>query len=367
MSHTAGKLKIVMVGPHPDARGGISRVVRGWQRAKLAEQVDMTYIVTLNDVDPGFRWNKITDALRAWLQVFRTVGRDVDLVHIHMSHGASLVRKFPIFLWARLRGIPTVVHIHTGRLRKLYEEGVLRWGLRILLGQCTAVVVLSGEWHRYLKEKAIGTPIHIVRNGMFPPKSDLSFVKDNPRRVDVVVMGRLGERKGSYILVPAFASLASDFPEAHLTMAGDGDVEPIRALAKSLGMAERITIPGWLEEDAGERIFRTCDIYVLPAYFEGMPVSILEAMAYGKPIVSTPVGGIPELVEDGRNGYLVPPGDSAALAARLRTLLADPSLRQRMGGESLLMLGERFNIHRIVEQLVVLYQEILAKDKVVDK
>lgn len=365
MNDSGERMRIVMVGPHPEARGGISRVVRGWERAGLWERVQVTYITTLNDVTPGFRWNKILDALRAWFRVVQSVGRGVDLVHIHLSHGASFVRKFPIYLWCRWCGVPSVVHIHTGRLKKFYEKGpwLLRRGLRSMLQGCDAVMVLSGEWADYLKQQSITTPIDIVRNGTFLPPPDPDFRKENPERVDLLTMGRLGENKGSYLLVPVFAALAKSFPQAHLTMAGDGDTAKVRELVASLGMEGRITIPGWLEEEAGTRAYRGCDIYVLPSYFEGMPVSVVEAMSHGKPIVSTTVGGIGELVEEGRNGFLVNPGDAENLEKKLRRLLADSALRMRMGEESRIMMQERLDLYRLLDHIVGSYREILSKRK----
>lgn len=365
MSRSEKKLTIVMVGPHPDAFGGISRVVSNWQRAGLQERVHLTYITTLIDVAPGFRWNKISNALGAWIKILKTVGPGVDLVHIHLSKNASLVRKFPIFLWSRLRGIPTVVHIHTGHLKKLYEEGnkLLRWVLWTVLTGCDSILVLSEEWESYVGALNTGTPVHIVRNGTFFPDPDEDFIKE-PDPIYITAMGRLGETKGSYVLVPAFAALASDFPNVQLVMAGDGDLDKIRALAKSLGIEQRIETPGWLAGKAWDRTFRACDIYVLPSFFEGMPVSVLEAMAYGKPIVSTPVGGIQALVEEGVNGFLVPSGDPKQLEKKLRELLMDPDLRQRMGNESRSILSKRFDVHLIVDYLISVYQKVYAKSRV---
>ena len=97
------------------------------------------------------------------------------------------------------------------------------------------------------------------------------------------------------------------------------------------------------------------DIFILPSYNEGLPMSILEAMSYGLPVISTPVGGIPEIVKDGVNGYLIFPGDNEALAEKIELLAKNKELRLRMGQENYKLVSQKYNAGTIINQLKILY------------
>src|SRR5690606_10983036 len=122
-------------------------------------------------------------------------------------------------------------------------------------------------------------------------------------------MGRLGSRKGTWDLLEAFKRLAAEVPNVRLVLGGDGEIDKARRIVARDGLEARVTIAGWLSGAEKLDVFNRTDIYALPSYHEGLPASIVEAMAAGAPIVSTPVGGIPEAVTDAFNGFLVAPGD----------------------------------------------------------
>ena len=107
------------------------------------------------------------------------------------------------------------------------------------------------------------------------------------------------------------------------------------------------------------KYYKQADIYVLPSYAEGLPMSILEAASYGLPIVATRVGGIPEIIDDGVNGFLIDPGDKGALTDRLLRLIENPELRSQMGRAAYQKVKEKFDVDTVVKQLDSLYQEFL--------
>ena len=140
---------------------------------------------------------------------------------------------------------------------------------------------------------------------------------------------------------------------------GDGEIDEVKALIEQRGLQEVIEVPGWVSGAAQDALWNRTDVYTLPSYNEGLPGSVLEAMSAGLPCVSTPVGGIPEAVRDGETGYLVEPGDVDGLAQALATLVADETLRLRMGEAGLALLESKFDIDKIVDQVGML-QEHLA-------
>jgi glycosyltransferase involved in cell wall biosynthesis len=169
--------------------------------------------------------------------------------------------------------------------------------------------------------------------------------------VRIVSLGRLGDAKGSTTLVRALARLGERHADARLVLAGDGDRTPIADEARRLGVADRVELPGWIGPDRRARTFLTASVFVLASRDEGLPMALLEAMAYGLPAVVSPVGGIPDVFQEGRHGYFVPPDDPEALADRLRALLEDPDAARRMGDQARADAMERYAVDVVATRL----------------
>ena len=158
---------------------------------------------------------------------------------------------------------------------------------------------------------------------------------------ELLFVGRLAPQKGVDILLNALALISTGW---RLRIAGDGpEREHLSALATTLGLADRVTFLGWTQRDALPELYRSADVFVFPSYDEGMPNVVLEALASGLPIVATRIAGNDQLVVDGENGALVPPGNPAAFANALLPVLADRTLRTAMGESSRRIAVERFS------------------------
>lgn len=357
------KLKVLMVGPGLDVAGGISAVVNHWLSAGLRERADVRFIATLDGCDARFPARKLYSASRAFASFAReSLLRPPDVVHVHLSTGASFYRKLLILEAARLRNLKTVVHLHGSRFMEFYADSTPRRAslIRRVFDRADAVIVLSKAWRDFVRGLSLNPNLHILYNG-----ADTAAFEPERRRGDEIVissMGRLGDRKGTWDLLEAFRRLSADVPNARLVLGGDGDLDKARAVAKAHGIDDSVSVAGWLTGREKLDVFNRTDIYALPSYHEGLPASIVEAMAAGAPIVSTPVGGIPEAVIDTYNGFLVRPGDVDALHDRLRTLALDADLRDRMGRRSRYLIGEKFDLDKLLGQLVDVYRSTSRSD-----
>ncbi|HEX2826100.1 MAG TPA: glycosyltransferase [Burkholderiales bacterium] len=162
----------------------------------------------------------------------------------------------------------------------------------------------------------------------------------------IAALGRLWLEKGHDVLIRAFAAVAPDYPEWRLTIVGEGpEREALTALAASLGVADRVALPGWM--DVPEEVLACAGVFVMSSRYEGFPNALLEAMGAGLPVISTACGGTEEMIEEGRNGYVVPIDDVTALAAALRRLLGDPALRERLAADAR-TAAQRYSPHRVV-------------------
>ena len=152
--------------------------------------------------------------------------------------------------------------------------------------------------------------------------------------VKFLFLGRIGERKGAFDLIKAFSLLPEgEKNNSELIMAGDGDLEEARNLVDHLNVSDQITFPGWIDTEERDRLLDQGSVFVLPSYNEGLPLSMLEAMAWGLPVIVTPVGGISEIVHDGENGLVVEPSNIEQLSGAMESLIVNEDLRTSLGDQ----------------------------------
>jgi glycosyltransferase involved in cell wall biosynthesis len=189
------------------------------------------------------------------------------------------------------------------------------------------------------------------------------FIQDRTQaqRLELLFLGRVGERKGAFDLIHAFAALPSSVREqCHLTFAGDGETEAARNLADELGCEPQTSILGWVEPQRAKYLLAKADVFLLPSRGEGMSMALLEAMAWGLPVMTTVSGGSDEFLNSYFNCILVTPGDVGDIARALRELVANPTLRRRLGTEAR-RTAERFSIDQYAATLASLYEQLAGE------
>jgi len=348
---------VVMVGTALETRGGISAVVAVYREQGLFARAGVTYLGSHRD---GGALAKLAAFAAAWLRFAALLlTQRVALVHVHAASRASFWRKSLFLLPAFALRVPAVFHLHGGGFADFYgdecgprRQAFIRW----VIGRCDAVIVLSSWWQHWVQGIVPGQRVVTVHN----PVVVMPLADEPKSGAAVLCMGRLGRGKGSYVLLDAAKQLATLGIEMRLRLAGDGDVEGVRRRAAELGIADRVDLLGWIGPGEKRRELAAARLFTLPSFNEGLPMSILEAMAAGLPIVATPVGGIPDAVRDGIDGHLVPPGDVDALAARLAGLLGDPKRARAMGWAGHERVRAEFSADVLVPRIEALYREVLG-------
>ena len=343
------------------APGGMAEVVANLRRSGLWERYPTRLLVT-HERAPLAR--RLAVALRA-LAVFAGLlaTRRVALVHAHVAMRGSFWRKSLFLGLARACGVPTVVHLHGSSFVEFYEKecGPLRRRLvRGALEGASAVLALSEHWRSYLARIVPAANVVVVPNMVDAEAVQADIERTRARRSagGILFLGEIGKRKGIYDLVYAMTQICAAHAEARLVAGGSGELEGVRRLARDLGVEERLALPGWVGGDAKARLLGEAALYVLPSYNENLPVSILEAMAAGLPVVSTRVGGIPDAVRHGSEGFLTAPGEPEELARYVMRLLGDPELRERMGRNARRRALEEFSPAVVLAPLERLYAAI---------
>lgn len=351
-----------MLGSAREVRGGISSVVNAYFNSTLSRKYNIIYIPSHID---GNKPAKLIQFIKSLFLFQKYIfSKRVGIVHIHSASRASFYRKSIFVILSKILGKKIVFHIHGAEFNIFYhrEAGYIKkYFIRKVICLADELIVLSEQWKKDI-EKMIRTrkEIKVVLNpaAMSPLKrANRNIINTNTLKI--LFMGRLEERKGVYDLVKSASKVLLQEQNIKFVLCGDGEIEKVRRIIQKRGLARYFDIPGWITDKI--KYFREADIYILPSYYEGLPMSILEAASYGLPIISTPVGGIPEVVEDGLNGFLINPGDIETMTERLLTLILSPELRSRMGQCAHNKIKTKFDVNTIVKQLDSIYQELLIK------
>lgn len=176
----------------------------------------------------------------------------------------------------------------------------------------------------------------------------------------ITTVGRLSPEKGHCCLLEAVRGILDEYPDVRLMIVGDGPLHGrLEQQAKSLGISAAVTFAGYQGDIAG--FLGASDVFVLPSLREGTPNALLEAMALAKPVVVSRVGGVPEIVQDGETGFLVPPQDPDSVAQAVLALMRDPNRAAAMGQRARQVIEQGFNVQRLAGQIVDLYQKVLAE------
>ena len=290
----------------------------------------------------------------------RCAGRRIEVAHINVAPRGSTLRKMAFAAVARAWRVPVILHLHGSGYDDFYGalSPTAQHRIRAFFAAAARTVVLSAHWRRFALDQLGLDPgrVVVIGNGVQEPAG----APDQPRGdiPTILFAGEIGVRKGVPVLLDALALLKQNAVPFLAVLAGNGAIAEARRRSQRLGLDSHVSFPGWVDEAQLAALLRSASLFVLPSLAENQPVSIIEAMAHSRPVVSTTVGAIPEQVVDGVTGLLVPPGDPTALAAALARLLACERLRSRFGDAGHARFRAHFTIARQAQQFARLYREV---------
>jgi glycosyltransferase involved in cell wall biosynthesis len=378
VSKVKDKPRIIVIGPSAESGGGVATFVNFLLSSPiLAEQFNLTHLDTSRiQSDVGLE-NQLSLTNLTYLiqQAFRLLQLGIRLrprvVHIQTTSGLSFWKTAVFIFISNLFRMKTIAHLHGGRFKKFYRESspVLQGAIRRNLRRADMVIALSNSWKNFLIEEVEqNLNVEVVSNTVDPAfaqalqkgKGALSSMAKT-----ILFMGNLGRHKGVYDILEAIPLVLERHPEARFIFAGEegkkGDRLKTDRRCDELGVEEHVHFPGLVTGQAKLELFQQATLFILPSYIENLPYVLLEAMSMGLPIVTTPVGAIPEIIEDGRNGFLIQPGDHRALADRTIQLLDDPELRVQMSKENKKAIKMRFLPERAMRKIADIYRMLSYK------
>ena len=356
-------MRIGLIGPLPPPPGGMANQTQQLARLLRSEGVKVRLLRTNVPYKP--RWIGKLHGIRALFRLlpylgdlWRTAGC-VDLFHVMANSGWSWhLFAVPAIWIGWLRCTPVVVNYRGGEAEEFFQKSY-RW-VRPSLNRVAAVAVPSGFLAEVFRRRDID--VHIVKNIVDIERFKLAGPRQQQRMnaPQLLVTRNLEAIYDIGTALRALRHMRMTCPSVRLTVCGSGPERgKLQALARELGLSSAVTFTGRLENDRVAELYQTADVMINPSLVDNMPISILEAMACGVPVVSTNVGGVPYLLKHNKTALLVGPGDDQAMAEAVISILSTPAL-----GKSLVEAGyfeiQNYTWPSVREQLFAVYSSVLA-------
>jgi len=327
-------VNIIITGTNPNtAKGGIGVVLPGYQKALSIAGIK-------NECVPTYDPTSFTGKWIPWFMSFPTLfnrihdikkSGNTPVVYSHVGDGVSFLRESLILLMSRILGAETIYQIHSPRVDGYLDNYIKRNLLKLALLPATKVCVLTQWWSNRLITSGFSNDIYVIPNPL--PDELLNVASEScdsrvhTNQISLLTMARLVKGKGVDIMIRAAEYLPQN---VKIVIAGDGEQRgELERLARNLGVSNKIEFIGWVSGHEKNNLLRNADIFCLPSTYDAFPMSMVEAMCYGVPVVAVKWGGIPDMVAHGKAGYLADAPDPE-MVANMITMLLEPSKRSEM-------------------------------------
>lgn len=342
--------RVLILATSRKTRGGITAVLKAHETGVQWKRFHCHWVQTHRD---GNNVRKLLYLAFAWLDFLVRIPF-YDIVHVHFSLGTTARRKVPFVKVAKALGKKVIIHLHCGsQINEIWNKDYT------YLFSVADISLLLSENLLHMVEEHTGKG-HDYRV-CYNPCPQIRKEPILQKKKQILFSGTLYAGKGYQDLIRAFAKIAKKYPDWKVVFAGNGEVEKGKAISKELCIANQVEFLGWVSGEQKDRAFRESIIFCLPSYAEGFPMAVLDAWAYGLPVITTPVGGIPDVARDGENMLLFNPGDIDTLAKQMEKMIVDEKLRESIAEESTLLAHTTFNVKTINKQLGDIYEELTNK------
>lgn len=351
MKKKNSKLNVLMIGPARTVKGGITTVVNSYFEAGLDKKVNLKYIETTNDKNIIL---KVLKMIKGYLEFLLNIDK-YDIVHIHTASRRSFWRKRLYINKCYKKNKRIVVHVHGGAFKDFYEESNNNSKRRIVetLNKANKIIVLSNEWKKFFEDIVEEDKIEVIYNSVEVPDD---FKKDFGKK-RILFLGRFDEKKGIFDLLDVMTEITKIDSNVKLYIGSNERKEKVNKIINEYNLNNNVEYLGWIDEKLKKEVLKEATIFVLPSYYEGMPMSVLEAMAYKNIVISTNVGGIPEIIENGYNGFLIEPGDKKELFNKIEKNINGNEL-EKISNNARNTIDERFNLEKKIKDLIDIYKSL---------
>jgi len=373
------KIAVLQVGPAPPQLGGMETFIGDLYHSHLSEVYDLTLLNIgkpclkksgAYNIKTGYAGSFLRNpfiSISSYFSSFRfflkycilLISQPIHIIHIHTASYTSFWEKCAYILVGKVFFKQVVLHIHGAMFSAFFDNAFLvtRRMIRRFLRMCDAVIVLSETWKKYFDKICYPQHVHIVENGInLEPFTTLEI--ERTESPSVLYMHEVSKRKGIFDLLQVIQQLNVEGFAFHFDIVGAGKLDQVREKIKNMEIARNITIHGPKYGAEKFDFFRKNWILILPSYAEGLPISIIEAFAAGMPVVSTRVGGIPDLVHEEENGFLSAPGRIHEIVNNLKRILTNSELCKKISANNLKISHEKYDIEQCADKIIAIYKSL---------
>ena len=348
-------MNVLMVGVGPKRVGGMWTVAEQYiNDSEYNSKVRLKYIATSTN---GSIITRAIYMLKGYFQILWVLlSAHVDIAHIHMAEKGSTFRKGRVAVWCKRKGIKVIIHLHAGPFMAWYKTVPRnkQKKIRDYFACADKVFVLGEYWKKELIEIIPENKMAVLYNGVDCPD-------ENPYDItatDIVYFGVMKKEKGTYDLIKAIEQINDQLPnDIRVHLCGNDLEGNIYETIVNAGLEDRISMPGWIDGKEKEQIYQKASIDVLPSYFEGLSMTILEAMARGIPVITTNISTMPEVL--GENGILVQPGNHKELAEEILHLITDDEKRKHISADEYERANILFSKRKFIDSTLKQYSCLL--------
>jgi glycosyltransferase involved in cell wall biosynthesis len=345
--------KVLTIGsPYPWGRGGIAQVLTTYQTSVYS---DFIYIVKEGGRN---KFHSLWVLIRSKIiMIFKLIfDSRIKIVHIHTASSRSFQHSAKYVKIAKFFGKKVVLHVHGGGFKDYYKTNPL-W-IKKVLDTCDCIIALTENWKIFFTETVGCRKVEVVNNVVEKPV--LKTIDRSSEKLNLLFLGFLVKDKGIFDLVDMIAEHKNELDgKILLHIGGKGEHDRLNKLIFESHLEELIKYEGWVSGDIKIDLLNSCDVFILPSYVEGLPISILEAMSYGKIIISTPVGGIPELLNVD-NGYIIQPGDKDAMFMTIMNIVNDRASANKKASQAKLSIDANLP-ENVAIKLTEVYTKLLKE------
>ncbi len=349
--------QILMIGPDLSSNGGIASVVKTIILCVNENNFNINYeLLKVNYYKDRNKFYELIIFIRAFLSFLAKISiKNYNALHFHSSSNLSFYRiSFFILLGRFLSRSKIILHIHASDFYDFFIDSRKLYKFKnYVFHNCDSILVLCEDWQKKLKRNYNLNNIIVIYNPITIKKQSIKTTSDN---FTILFLGFLIKSKGILDLIQIAKNIHEEKKiRIKFVIAGKGELEnTIKKQIRKYSLNETIDFVGWLDDRNKEVYLSNSDILLLPSYKEGMPISILEALSHSLPILSTNISGIPEMVINNFNGFLLPPGDIPGFVQKITYLYNNPEVLKTFRCNNALLVN-KFESKSIVRKLEAIY------------
>ncbi len=346
--------KILTIGPDPHSRGGMCSVVAAYSRMFVPFRLVITY------KDNKSKAGKVLLFIKAIFQtLYYCLFKDIKVLHIHSSNYTDFYRNTILLCIGKIFRKKVLLHIHGGKFDMFYHT-YPRY-VTVVCRLADTLVTVSSAFVKMLKDYDLNKRVYCLPNSIEFPDC---FRDGQPHeRLRLVFVGGINQRKGIYDVLECLQKYERELQDkVELHIGGVSYEEEYRKILNGHDFSPMVVQHGWLNKEGKEQLFCSSDVFIHPSHVESFGLSILEAMAYGLPVITTLVGGIPDFFEDRKSGVAVTPGNIDEIYEAILYFLNHPSDISQMGKYGR-QVARQFSSQQVEERLDCIYKELLQNKR----